>query len=820
MRTKTRLTALLISVLMIFAMLPLAVFAADGDVAEVTINGTTTGYASIGAAWVAAQKSTTQNATVKLLADCQLDNYYRQTDYIITLDLNGHVLKAAEGKQHFGVWVDATLTITDSNPTAEHWYTKDATTGLYTLVEEGTGGAFMIPGGVITGGVAPSGKNGGAIIVEGGTLYVEGGNFIGNQAPYGGAIFGGLANRAYQYDRNLKEIEASTGVKWEKAYYGCQVYISGGTFVGNVASSKANDSVHVENMNKEYTIPNNVITDKDGVECILVNVADAELTGGVFSDTMSDSAFSSYLADRYELVQSTLYGITVTEVKYQELDVSKRETPVIFRGVQRSTNSKGEFSLRLVAEMKLADIQPQNTYAGFIVTANGKTEYLPIHKYYTSLIAQSLADHTVTSIVTPTSEEYVLLALILDDISERETVDIYVQPYIRQGKEGAEQYGDKALIRVTDGQITAVEYSHLKMEYQTLISTEKITYRFLAIDGEDTLRGYFGRYTWLPDKTGFICGQADGDFYYYNIDKQELVYLDCTVPDAGSLQVYVNPKNGLVYYIKKNATGHRQLWSVDPQTGERVMRYEATNTRLEIGIEVTNDGCYTYYCIHPEEMWVPNAETVMGRINLQTGTLECEQKYSFAVSNHINHLILNPEYPNLLLFHHEIQEGVTGLDDRLNIMDLSTGNVITYSQLGSAAAHAMWTRDGEYVTITDYSGSTKATVIDKTFNTETRKSMQVTVNGEGMASHFMVDGSNTWAIGDGTNGVALFNLGTNQIWAIDLNHKVDLEAIGKEDLHPYHPHPEITSDGMICSWGEIQDGVLGIAWLDNPQLNG
>ncbi len=91
------------------------------------------------------------------------------------------------------------------------------------------------------------------------------------------------------------------------------------------------------------------------------------------------------------------------------------------------------------------------------------------------------------------------------------------------------------------------------------------SYNFFTIDNEITLRAYFGMYTWLNDKSGFVCGTEDGCFYYYKVAEQKLVYLDQTLPSKGMLGVYVNPQNNLTYYKKRDADGYPQLWYINPK---------------------------------------------------------------------------------------------------------------------------------------------------------------------------------------------------------------------------------------------------------------
>ena len=103
----------------------------------------------------------------------------------VSLDLNGHVLKGNGSALVIKV-TGGTLNITDSDPAAEHYFTK-ADKGVWMLNDSNTG--EKITGGVITGGNNTTNDGGGAIYNGGGTVTMTGGNIVGNTATLrGGAI--------------------------------------------------------------------------------------------------------------------------------------------------------------------------------------------------------------------------------------------------------------------------------------------------------------------------------------------------------------------------------------------------------------------------------------------------------------------------------------------------------------------------------------------------------------------------------------------------------------------------------------------------------
>ena len=113
----------------------------------------------------------------------------------VTLDLNGHVLQMTNnGGSVIAVEGGGQLTIQDSNPDAPHKFDPNSD-GLWVLDEEN--GTKTVKGGVITGGTGTDLSTyggttwycgGGALIKNGGSLTMRGGNIIGCSAECGGGV--------------------------------------------------------------------------------------------------------------------------------------------------------------------------------------------------------------------------------------------------------------------------------------------------------------------------------------------------------------------------------------------------------------------------------------------------------------------------------------------------------------------------------------------------------------------------------------------------------------------------------------------------------
>ena len=137
----------------------------------------------------------TSVTTVKLTADIDIDATLK-VDRTVTLDLNGHVLKYVSANKGSVIVVEngGQLTIEDSNtsnlshkfnPNGKLWVLDDAS------------GTEAVTGGVITGGTGTDLSTdggttwycgGGALIKNGGSLTMRGGNIIGCSAECGGGV--------------------------------------------------------------------------------------------------------------------------------------------------------------------------------------------------------------------------------------------------------------------------------------------------------------------------------------------------------------------------------------------------------------------------------------------------------------------------------------------------------------------------------------------------------------------------------------------------------------------------------------------------------
>ena len=180
---KKQLVSILFALCMVLCLVPLAVFA-EGETEKVQeVTDQTTLVAAMADGTV---------TTVKLVSDIDIDATLT-VNRTVTLNLNGKVLQMTGNGSVITVKDGGNLTLTDSNTTAEHKFTPNGD-GLWVSDENGS---KTVSGGVITGGTGTDISTyggttwycgGGALIKNGGSLTMRGGNIIGCSAECGGGV--------------------------------------------------------------------------------------------------------------------------------------------------------------------------------------------------------------------------------------------------------------------------------------------------------------------------------------------------------------------------------------------------------------------------------------------------------------------------------------------------------------------------------------------------------------------------------------------------------------------------------------------------------
>ena len=126
-------------------------------------------------------------AVIRLTGDIEI-TAYRTVKRVVTIDLNGHLLKTIGGGSNLiHVIENGELTLVDSKPNAVHKF--DKSNALWKLADETTAeeNIIEVKGGAITGGSYYTG--GGVYVASGGTLLMRGGNIVGCTAQQGGGVY-------------------------------------------------------------------------------------------------------------------------------------------------------------------------------------------------------------------------------------------------------------------------------------------------------------------------------------------------------------------------------------------------------------------------------------------------------------------------------------------------------------------------------------------------------------------------------------------------------------------------------------------------------
>ena len=192
------------------------------------------------------EKMSAQVSVIKLIKDIELSGSLR-VDYAVTIDLNGHVLKMGDIGDGSVIKIESTghLTITDSDPTAEHKFTPNAD-GLWVLDEQN--GTKTVSGGVIYGGTGYKDGNhaygGGVYIEANGKLTMTGGNIVGCTATGNNAFGGGVFVSEGTFTMTGGSIEGCTATNGSALCLYGTMNANGGTVNGTVVlDTKTNSGI-------------------------------------------------------------------------------------------------------------------------------------------------------------------------------------------------------------------------------------------------------------------------------------------------------------------------------------------------------------------------------------------------------------------------------------------------------------------------------------------------------------------------------------------------------------------------------------------------
>lgn len=279
MTLEKRILSVLLTVIMVFSMVPLSVFAADSNQASVTVNETVTEYATIQEAFDAAKKLT-DPCTVKVLQSFKGSmvlgvTFTADDNCDITLDVNGFDMynrntrdQASASMFTFEKGTNAHLTVVN---TAEN---RETYGGIF-YYPNGTdisNSVFHMEGGTLTiedvGGDGIKNKTSNYDKISGSIVYLDGGDVIIN-----GSKFGEENNIVPLYVKsgNLtvnggKFISQHGNALWIAEGFDGNVSLSGGRFSSTFTSSKTDEK---GNFVQVYSIPSILREDGGKVDDLL-----------------------------------------------------------------------------------------------------------------------------------------------------------------------------------------------------------------------------------------------------------------------------------------------------------------------------------------------------------------------------------------------------------------------------------------------------------------------------------------------------------------------------------------------------------------------
>lgn len=279
MTLEKRILYVLLTVIMVFSMVPLSVFAADSNQASVTVNETVTEYATIQEAFDAAKKLT-DPCTVKVLQSFKGSmvlgvTFTAEDNCDITLDVNGFDMynrntrnQASASMFTFEKGTNAHLTVVNNSENRE-------TLGGIFYYPNGTdisNSVFYMEGGTLTiedvGGDGIKNKTSNYDKISGSIVYLDGGDVIIN-----GSKFGEENNIVPLYVKsgNLtvnggKFISQQGNALWIAEGFDGNVSLSGGRFSSTFTSSKTDEN---GNFVQVYSIPSILREDGGKVDDLL-----------------------------------------------------------------------------------------------------------------------------------------------------------------------------------------------------------------------------------------------------------------------------------------------------------------------------------------------------------------------------------------------------------------------------------------------------------------------------------------------------------------------------------------------------------------------
>ncbi len=366
-----------------------------------------------------------------------------------------------------------------------------------------------------------------------------------------------------------------------------------------------------------------------------------------------------------------------------------------------------------------------------------------------------------------------------------------------------------------------------KCPYKTITDNETgQTYYYMNINGNPTWRTYVTAQSWTSDGKSFVCSLADGEMFLYNIETQMLTYIDKASTEVERLHATIGTDD-YIYYIKKEG-GSYSIWRADSKTLKPEFVTKGPGIAIYC-VQLSNDCNYLSVESDSNTMRFARYSIKEDRWDIYSHT--------FDYSPVLTHAQINPQYPRLMCFSHELLNiSWLFLTDRMWVFDCDTGqakNVFkqgTNEQLGTTlqyVSHELWSNNGEYLygiapdarkNMSDLGASASVMVGNTPFAFRVNKDgshRQYYFNGMNQIynyNHVYPSGDDKFLIADG-DYVVLISTETNE------HFPIASFVLSNKRQHPYQAHPVVARNQYKVSWGGTdKDDVLGVLWFDFTKM--
>lgn len=339
------------------------------------------------------------------------------------------------------------------------------------------------------------------------------------------------------------------------------------------------------------------------------------------------------------------------------------------------------------------------------------------------------------------------------------------------------------------------------------VETDSVTGRktnYLNFNGEPIYRPYVTEQCWNREGTKFIFGR-ENTLYEYDITTGVAKSLDSARTDGVHLIAEVSSDNKIYYRKPGNGT-----WCIDWNNycHTKICDYEFSL------ISVSNDGKY----ITGDLINASDNREKLYRYNVHKNTLESiyYPLPSINGSTGINHVQVNPYYPNIVFF---CNEGADDMPDRMYLMNWRTKKATnTFVQLKDANGkaieyftHEVWGANGEKMYWVSSKGSQSPST-EGLVRANKDGTGREYINRDYQYWHCFPSGNDRWIVGDTAKG---------QVVLVNANSKKSY-YLAKFDItnwsHPYNPHPAVSFNANSVCWQLDYKGVLSIAWQNTSDI--